>query len=413
MIRRLSKIYNYALSFQSIYFLYTTLFKIISQIIILFVNENRNLIIFGAANGIHYNDNSKYLFEWINSNINNIQCVWLTHRKSIKKHIVQYGYQAELTWSINGVKYLFSAKIGCFTNSLRDLSVDPWLFPDKIKLIALRHGKSVKKVREALEGFKLTKVEKKSRDLEKSKIAFVISTSNFISEITAKSIGIQKNFIKVTGFPRNDSFYNHNKNDEVNYLTIKNEINKVILYAPSWRHGVKPTQFFPFYDFNKGKLFDLLQMNNVQILFRQHPAEAIKFPEVKSYLDSMCNESKYLRVADSNSIPDIFDLLSLVDCLITDYSASYHDFLLTDKPMWFTPYDYEYFSDQFGFHYDYFKLLPGPHLESFTDFINELNNLCEGIDIYSEKRQELCGIIHKYKDGKSSKRVYELIDSIN
>jgi len=185
------------------------------------------------------------------------------------------------------------------------------------------------------------------------------------------------------------------------------------MYAPSWRNGRAPTRFFPFDDFDLNNLITIIKKYKVQILLRPHPNDLLIFPQVNDFLKNLAKSSRFIEIADTKVFQDMFTILPFVDCLITDYSATYHDYLLTGRPMWFIPYDYDEYKEQNGFLYDYLTLLPGPHLESFSGFVNELGNLCEGIDTYSEKRQELCGIIHKYRDGESSKRVYELIDSIN
>jgi len=80
--------------------------------------------------------------------------------------------------------------------------------------------------------------------------------------------------------------------------------------------------------------------------------------------------------------------------------------------MWFIPYDYEDYNNQNGFLYDYFKFLPGPDISNFETFLKELSSLSKGTDNYQDKRHDLRKLIHKYKDGEFSKRIYELIDFI-
>ena len=111
-------------------------------------------------------------------------------------------------------------------------------------------------------------------------------------------------------------------------------------------------------------------------------------------------------------IQDLYTILPFIDCLITDYSATYHDFLLSNKPIFFIPYDYEEYEEQNGFLYDYQNLLPGPIIGSLNDFLLQLEKLCNGIDDHSNKRLELRTLIHKYVDGNSSRRVFALIDSL-
>lgn len=46
---------------------------------------------------------------------------------------------------------------------------------------------------------------------------------------------------------------------------------------------------------------------------------------------------------------DFYNILNAVDILITDYSSIYFDFLLLDRPIIFTPIDYEEYKHNRGF----------------------------------------------------------------
>jgi len=412
-INTIRKLYGIILNNRAFLFLFSNFLLFISKSIEAFIKKDHNLIVFGSSNGIYYSDNSKVLFEWINQNQTQIKCVWLTHRRCILHEMRNKGYESELSWSAKGIYTLFIAPIGCYTNSLRDLSPDPWLFPKKIGLIALRHGKSVKKVREALQQFKLTYVEKKSRLNEKSKIKVVLSTSISVSKWTQQTIGVEMDKIVVTGFPRNDCFFNKSSSDqEIFNKLISSSKCKVLLYAPSWRNGRIPTKFFPFDDFSIGKLSTILKRNEIKLLLRPHPTDLLRFPQINDFLKKLTNSCDDIILADSITVPDIYSILPFIDCLITDYSATYHDYLLANRPIWFIPYDYVDFKTQNGFVYDYLEKLPGPRINSFGQFISEIENLTNGKDRYFTKRKALAELIHQYNDGLSSERVFSLIKNL-
>ena len=65
---------------------------------------------------------------------------------------------------------------------------------------------------------------------------------------------------------------------------------------------------------------------------------------------------------------DILPLLSSVDVLITDYSGVFVEFLVTDKPMIFLPYDKDEYEAERGFWFDYNQVIPGPQVYDFEDF---------------------------------------------
>ena len=128
-------------------------FSFLSKIIDLFP-KNNNLIVFGEKNGLWYGDNSKLVFEYLVSHSDKIECCWLTNSIKIYKQLKVNKLPVALTWSLKGIRKLFQAKIGVYSNTLRDISFEPLFVPRKLKLIPLRHGKSVKRVIYAIKDFK-------------------------------------------------------------------------------------------------------------------------------------------------------------------------------------------------------------------------------------------------------------------
>ena len=70
---------------------------------------------------------------------------------------------------------------------------------------------------------------------------------------------------------------------------------------------------------------------------------------------------------------DTYEVLNMCDVLITDYSSIYIDYLLTDKPMIFLPYDRQQYLDGRGMNFDYDDVTPGPKPETFNDFLDALS----------------------------------------
>ena len=69
-------------------------------------------------------------------------------------------------------------------------------------------------------------------------------------------------------------------------------------------------------------------------------------------------QSKYIKVINPEYDP--YPLLKLIDVLITDYSSIYFDFMLTNKPIIFFPYDLEeYLMKSREMYFDYEEFTPG------------------------------------------------------
>ena len=380
----------------------------------IFCNKNsKKFIIFASSNGRMFSDNSKYLFKWFVKHRADENPIWVTRNQDVYEQLKLEGYPVALASSYKICCLLHQAKLAVFTHSLFDFTITPKIIPKDLRLVALRHGKSVKRVRYARKGHKITSKEQRFRDKESSLIKFAISTSDFISNIQDECLQLGRDKHIVTGYPRNDIFYSDKefKGQWAQFLANK-MYKRVILYAPSWRHGREPTRLFPFVDFRHDKLFGLLEENEIILLIRLHPNDFNNKNEMHLFAKELTGLSNNIRIACNKIFPDVNEMLPFVDVLISDYSAIYHDFLLLDRPLMFIPYDYADFERENGFLYDYFENLPGPAISSFEDFIGHIILLMEGVDSYAEKRRRLADQVHAYKDGKSCERVAHLIDSV-
>lgn len=370
------------------------------------IPQRKNLVVLGAMNGKNYGDNSKYVFEYLLKNEPELECVWLTRSIRVYRFLKEKRRPVYRSNSIKGIWLLFRASVGLFTNSLRDLAIDPFLVPRNLKLIALRHGKSVKKVRFARKNHKISKKEERERKYESDLISYVISTSDFVSRIQEEclQLGLEKS--AVTGYPRNDVLFDKNREKIIKDKNIS------VLYAPSWRHGREATKFFPFEDFDKNELVKFLEESNISIYLRPHKNDLSKYRDLVEFLEELTDASENLYLATHERYPDINNVLRDFDVLITDYSSIYHDYLLLDRPILFIPYDFAIFEKENGFVYDYKKFLPGPRVNSFEELTKELDSVWRNDNYYSKNRNSLKIKVHKYFDGYSSKRVADLIKSL-
>jgi len=370
-------------------------------------------IIFGAMNGRFYGDNSRYLYEWILKHERDLKPVWFTSSKRVYQRLKKEGKPVIKYNSLKGLYFLMKTPLACFTNSAKDIFFDIDLLPKRLKLIALRHGRSVKRVRFARKKDKIGKKEIESRLKEGKKILFAISTSSLVSDMQEECLQIGKDKHIITGYPRNDSLLTtptpvQAKKFRQNFLKNK-KYKKVVLYAPSWRHGREATQFFPFPDFNLGELSNFLKKKNIAVLLRPHINDLLKYEEINSFIKYLASSSPNIILATHKEEADPYKILPFVDLLITDYSAIYHDFLLFNRPIILIPYDYKNFLKQNGFLYNYKKLAPGPLIYTQEDLIQEIDKLFSGKDSHLSKRKKLGKLIYQQQDTNSSQRITKLI----
>ena len=374
--------------------------------------KNKKLVLFGALNGQYYGDNAKYLFEWVVANNKEIRAVWITRNKEVLHQLRAANLPVAMANSWRGYWLLCQANVAVFTNRLHDFSQHADSVPNNIKLLALRHGRSVKRIRFASVKQKLNDREKNERLKEKRLIKYAISTSEFISDIQEECLKIGREKHIVTGYPRNDYLSMATVTPNTAIAPLFDTNRKVILYGPSWRHGRSPTQFFPFKDFNEKQLVTFLRDHKYLLLLRPHFNDLKKYSSIRQFLQQLAQYRDCIRLATHDQVADVNTLLPYIDLLISDYSALYHDYLLLDRPIIFIPYDYEEFNLQNGFLYDYFANLPGPAITTFNQLIQYLITISNGEDPHRIERSNLRDKIHAYQDNKSCFRVTETLKKI-
>lgn len=376
--------------------------------------RDHSLIVFGAMNGNWYADNSMYVYKWILDNRKDLNPVWFTNNDEVYSSLMKKGMPVVKIWSFKALYLLSKSHCIFFTNSLKDFCIHPFLVHKNANLIALRHGRSVKRVRFARLSHQISHKEKLERLYESKLIKYAISTSTFISKLQEECLEIGSDKHVVTGYPRNDMLLKPTRSHIDVWGEFLNNLNfdKVVLYAPSWRHGRECTVFFPFDDFSITVLKSYLEENNILLLLRPHVGE-LSNSDLRESLISLCDNSKNISFAPHTVFPDINTILPFVDALISDYSALYHDYLLLDRPIIMIPYDYDTFNASNGFLYDYLSNMPGNSVSSLSELVYELDQVKKGNDLYKNKRTELRDKIHTYKDSESTQRVVGLVDRLD
>ncbi len=370
------------------------------------IQTDPSRVLFGAMNGRRYGDNSRYVYEWVLENRDDLHPLWITLDEGVKFQLEKEGKPVELATNPAGVKSLFEAGAAAITNNFYDIALHPVLVPSSLNLIHLGHGVPVKKGTDNQN--QRTAFEEAYKRKRSELTQYKIHTSEFLTGDPDAEVN------RITGYPRNDSLLNPSEDAQEDWSEYNagTEPQFSILYAPTWRHGREPTDFFPFDDFDPEKLDDVLRTLDAQILLRPHRNELRMYDSLRTELDNYATQCERVRLATHDEFPDANALLPFVDCLITDYSGIYHDYLLLDRPILFVPYDYEDYEHHNGFRYDYFEHLPGPAIDDFEEFTAAIEQAIEDDSYYRAEHKALKQKIHHYDDGESSRRVVELLDEL-
>ena len=210
----------------------------------------------------------------------------------------------------------------------------------------------------------------------------------------AKSFQVPEDRLRVWGQPRNDCIFAPPDRKQIleDVYPDLPEYKKVVLYAPTFR-DYGNTRLFPFEDFDKKVFEDFLEQEKILLLLRLHIKEAAA---ADAYVSSR------IRRFGSEEAGDVTGMLGMFDLLITDYSSIYIDYLLTDKPLMFLPYDRERYLDGRGMNFDYDEVTPGPKPETMKEFMMEIKEFMNGEDSWKKERDRVNLKFNEVKEPCSS-----------
>ncbi len=362
------------------------------------IKKNSNIWLFSAWFGEKYADNSKYLFEYINKNHPEIRAVWISNNLTVVKQLNDQGYQAYKTYSLMGIYHGLLAKYSIFVHSN---SSDCMMFLNtpKTKLVQLWHGIPLKKI-----GFDDTIYTSKKQASRIKTILFPFAYETF-DLVIACSEEDRKNFssafkshnVVITGYPRNDDL-----------AKIKNKgLGYNIIYLPTFRNGMGSTlDLFSDYNFELSKWKEKLKITNITFYIKMHP---VNLP-TKNILETFSACENIVFLCDE----DVADVLPKMDILITDYSSVYFDYLLTNNPIIFTPFDYDkYVSKDRQLYYNYSDVTPGPKCDDWGQVLEWIMRFKENNCLYADERKIAKNKFHQYHDSRSCERVFQEIKLLN
>ena len=327
------------------------------------IRPDSHIWLFSSTDNSHYNYNSRYLFEYVKENLPEITPLFVINDSELRNSLSsKYGKQYFIeTESIQGIRQALSAGVWFTSAGLPAYGTG---LHKKRLIINLWHGVPLKKI--ALLDPNLKKAARiYFKKIFSENYTCILTTSHELIPLMARSFAVSEDKIKVWGQPRNDGLFQKNDCRKILGQLFPDlpEYTKTVLYAPTFR-DYGQVQLFPFKDFDQEQLEAFLEEKNMLLFIRTHVAEQ---GSAAPYL------GKRIRFLGNEQAEDVTGILNIFDCLITDYSSIYIDYLLTDKPMIFLPYDRQQYLDGRGMNFDYDDVTPGPKPETFNDFLDALS----------------------------------------
>lgn len=349
----------------------------------------KKVVIFEGWWGAKYHCNPKYLYEYIQNNHPEYQCVWFLN----DQYIPVYGNAKRIRRK--SLKYYYYLSVGkYFVNNVN--------FNDEYEKrkgqieIQTMHGTPLKTLGLDVPG-ELDDPEDRKKFLRRcDRWNYLVVQSDKASQITASCYAFKKEFLR-TGYPRNDILFE--KNNERDIKSIKQKLGiplnkKVIMYAPTWR---KRNYFEIHMDLDdlKKSLDD-----EYVLLLRIHPFAYSGFDK------SILNDFVY----NFSTYESVEELYLISDLVITDYSSVMFDYTILNRPIMFYTYDLKEYRDYLrGFNFDFENEAPGPLLETYDELKDALLHIDQVSKEYDDALQKFRNKFNEYEHGNASKQIFEKV----
>lgn len=367
---------------------------------------DRNLVVFQSWPD--FADSPRALYEYIVQN-SDLDAFWVIRSEQVRDRLVAKGIACALDGSdeanamISRAQFLVSAAYElAMQKRVGQIFISTW------------HGFALK-----LTGFFDTAVQdlKAFRTIRSVTTQFdaVTMTSQAARLLFAGMHACDPRKVFATGLPRNDYLFSENGRERLAGI-IPSEIldGRMLLYLPTMRKSLKEegAQFeenvFNYQAYDPDELEKVLEAHDAHLLVKYHPSDSALMDQSKK------SSSSRIVYLDEDKLQDnqltLYHILNAFDCLITDYSSVYVDYLLLDRPIVFSCPDIDRYEADRGFCVDDPTLLmPGAIVKTQEELLKSLEDILSGKDDYASKRAEMTPFFHTHVDGKSSQRAFELM----
>lgn len=365
----------------------------------LIIPKNKNLIVAGSPN---LGGNSYYFFKMIRiKKIQPFKVIFLSRKRSEVAEIVQEEGtgSAYRLMSLKGIWYFLRAKTAVLTHGPADFFYFVGKRNLRKRVVNLWHSIVVKDMSGIGRG------ENLAWDIQ------------VVSSLWEKSLyegyGVKSKFA-ITGYPRNEYLvWAHN--NEIEIKRVKNKLRQyskiqpktIILYAPTYRQHVA-TDFFPFEDYDSKQLIEFCQEHQILILIRLHPNE--KKSSYENKLHKLL-ESNYVIFANRDRFAKMAELLLISNIVITDYSGSFFDFLLLDRPTIFLPYDRDDYDSRYGFAVDFDEISELTSCYSQSELLETIKFVRDGSAELTNFISEQKAKYHQYDPENCSSNLVNIFEN--
>lgn len=322
--------------------------------------------------------NTKYEIIWL---VNDDPKKYEKYKKENVKFVRAKGkYSARRT--LDALKAIYTAKYVIFTHSLHEKHS---INREKQLYINLWHGC----------GYKAAKGGSESITFD-----YCLVPGDVFVETKTEFFQCEEEKFLPIGYPRYDLFQKENANAAKFLKELfpeEKEEFQSLLWMPTYRksYNTKLNEdtltskydlplIYTKQDFTS--LDQCLGEHGVKLVIKQHYLQADYDFDVKEFKNITFLTNEQLAEEDVQ----LYELLSKVDGVITDYSSVAIDYLLLNRPLAFTLDDFKTYEESRGFVFeDPLEYMPGPHMYELKDMLSFIHDVSLGNDEYEEQRQQV------------------------
>ena len=330
-------------------------FIVLVKLILTPIPKDKNLILLGAWFGQKYGDSSMYQYEYLMENTN-YKAVWYTRNKEIYSELEGMGKPVVYSKSLKAIWYQIRAIM--LITSVQTDDFCPYFYRNCI-CVDLDHGFALKQV-----GYKIPNIGERYvsfRNLLRWGMDYWMTTpTDFCMHIVEDCYAMTSDHIIRCNKPRTDALFDPSLQIGKNGVVekIKNG-RKAIVWMPTHRSCGKVNM----------NVEELLDLKSIQEICEKKNCIFI----IKKHFyhnTEKSNLEQYPNIYDiTTESVDSQVILAQADALISDYSASYIEYLILDRPILLYAFDKE----------DYLKKERGLYIPLEKNTAGELVETKEGL----------------------------------
>jgi hypothetical protein len=239
---------------------------------------------------------------------------------------------------------------------------------------------------------------------------YIVCPSELSIRLNLSEMTVPYNRYKNLGLCRNDNLLNGDRCDwlrEQLQSRVSYKIHRVILYTPTHRDyeaslGNEASRSILGFNYDQATFDQFLRMHGIVFYCKLHPKQNAHVVETD------LPEGIILHKANPNY--GLTEMMQVSDCLLTDYTSAYFDYLLLDKPVIFNFYDLDTYIKERGVPFvPLTSITAGEIVTTESQLKRALLNLQDSYTKFQYKREFVRDLIFSCPDANSCKRVFDFI----